>query len=192
MKKILVVGGGGHGRAVAEMLLLLDQEFDLQGFIDDQCPVGMLILGKPVLGSSEQLYQLRNRADWVVVAIGNNQVRQRLCQHALAGGFQLATVRHPAAWVSPSAELGRGAVVMAGAIVGTEAILGEGAIVNSGAIIDHHGRLDEFAHLGVGVNLAGGVHIGSGAWLQAGCSAGYGVKVPAWSVYEPGHALKGN
>ena len=78
---------------------------------------------------------------------------------------------------------------MAGAVVGTHVTLGKGCIVNANATVDHDAVLEDFAHLGVGVQLAGGVVVGRGAWLQAGCSAGYGVVVSSEAVMKPGTAL---
>lgn len=189
MDKVIVIGAGGHGRAVAEALLL-EGRYTVVGFVDDQGRVGEEIFGLPMLGKVDQLPELRSRAAYALVAIGNNAVRKKLCLSAEEAGFALASVVHPAAIVSPSSQLQRGVAVMAAAVVGTEAVLARGVILNAGAIADHHCRLDEFAHLGVGVHLAGGVRIGANAWLQAGSAAGYGVAVPAESIYPPGSSLK--
>jgi UDP-3-O-[3-hydroxymyristoyl] glucosamine N-acyltransferase len=64
------------------------------------------------------------------VAVGNNAVRDVLMQELVNAGFDIATVIHPWAFVSPSAVVGSGSVVIAGAILGTEVPLGLGSIVN--------------------------------------------------------------
>lgn len=79
---------------------------------------------------------------------------------------------------------------MALAMVGVDAAIGEAAIINANATVDHGATLGEFTHLGVGVQLAGGVQIGARAWLQAGCCAGYQVKVGGGVICAPGRVLR--
>lgn len=190
MQRVLIVGAGGHGQAVAEAFALQGGT-TLVGFLDDAAPVGSLVGGLAVLGSVNTLGTHVALADAVLVAIGNNLVREKLVGQVLQAGFSLATVVHPRAFVSPSAKVGEGSAIMAGALIGTGAQLGLSAIVNCGAVVDHHAVVEDFGHLGVGACMAGGSRLGRGAWMQAGCALGYGVSVPAGQVLAPGMALGG-
>jgi sugar O-acyltransferase (sialic acid O-acetyltransferase NeuD family) len=180
---ILIVGAGGHGRSVAE-LVLTNGDFKLCGFVDDR--VSGAVFGVPMLGRTEDLARLRSIADCAFVAIGNNALRERLHALLLRANFTPVTLIHPAALVSQRAVLGAGTVVMAGAIVGTEAVLGIGVILNSGAVVDHHCRLADYSHLGAGAVMAGGSTLGRRAWVQAGASLGYGVEVNEDAILRPG------
>jgi sugar O-acyltransferase (sialic acid O-acetyltransferase NeuD family) len=186
-KRVIVIGAGGHGRSVAEAILLLGRD-QLAGFVDDGAGTDAKIWRYPVLGTTASLRAHRGSADSVVVAIGNNAVRETLHACVREAGFELFSVIHPTAFVSPSAMLGAGCAVMAGAVVGTEARLGEGVIVNCGATVDHHCKVEAFGHLGVNACMAGGSVLGHGAWIQAGGALGYGVKVPRAVVLAPGEA----
>lgn len=185
--RLLVVGAGGHGRSVAEAAELSGQ-FDVVGFLDDSLAACENVLGLPVLGAVSTMVNFQPAADQVIVAIGNNAVREKLMQQLAAAGFDLATVVHPRAIVSPSAVLGQGSAVMAGAILGTESRLGVGSIVNSGAVVDHHATVEDYGHLGVNASMAGGTVLGRGAWMQAGAALGYGVKVLPGVILAPGEA----
>ena len=182
--RLLVVGAGGHGRSVAEAAELSGQ-FEVVGFLDDSLPTVEPVLGVPVLGPVASTAHHRAAAEQAIVAIGNNAVREKLMQQLAAAGFDLATIVHPRAIVSPRAVLGKGSVVMAGAIVGTEARLGLGSVVNCGAVVDHHAIVEDFGHLGVNASMAGGTVLGRGAWMQAGAALGYGMKVAASEVLLP-------
>lgn len=188
---LLIVGAGGHGRSVAEAVLM-SAEFDLVGFLDDCAfSAGALdadVWGLPVLGAATDFASHVTHASHAVVAIGNNVLRQSLCGQLQAAGFTLVSVVHPRAIVSPRARLGEGVAVMAGAIVGTEAVLGQGAIVNCGAVVDHHAQVHDFGHLGVNACMAGGSVLGALAWMQAGSAIGYGVHLAAGTVLQPGEA----
>jgi sugar O-acyltransferase (sialic acid O-acetyltransferase NeuD family) len=186
--RLLIVGAGGHGRSVAEAVLM-SAEFDLVGFLDDGAfASGGNVWGFPVLGPATDFAAHAMHASHAVVAIGNNALRQKLCTQLQAAGFELARVVHPRAIVSPRAQLGAGVVVMAGAIVGTEAVLGQGAIVNCGGVVDHHAQVHDFGHLGVNACMAGVSVLGALAWMQAGSAIGFGVQLAAGTVLQPGEA----
>lgn len=186
--RLLIVGAGGHGRSVAEAVLMANH-FSLVEFADDGAFArGEAVWDFPVLGPATAFENYASQATHAVVAIGNNVLRQKLFAQLRAAGFALATVVHPKAIVSPRALLGSGVAVMAGAIVGPEATLGQGAIVNCGAVVDHHAQVHEFGHLGVNACMAGGSVLGALAWLQAGSAIGYGVQIEAGTVLEPGDA----
>lgn len=184
--RLLIVGAGGHGRSVAEAALACGT-FTLSGFLDDQATH---VWEFPVLGGTQDVAAWRTVADAAIVAVGNNALRQQLQQRLTQAGFTLATVVHPRAVVSPTANLGVGCAVMAGAIIGTEAKLGRGVIVNSGAVVDHHCVVEDYGHLGVAAAMAGGTQLGAGAWMQAGSALGYGVKVPPGAILPPGSTFK--
>lgn len=188
MKRLLIVGAGGHGRSVAEAAQVAGG-FTVVGFVDDATEARQ-VWAWPVVGAISELPKYRDLADTAIVAIGKNELREKLCDRLQAANFELATIVHPRAVVSPSARIGAGSAIMAGAIVGTEAELGKGTIVNCGAVVDHHCRVENFGHLGVNAAMAGGSILGRGAWMQAGSALGYGVKVAAWAVLEPGQALR--
>lgn len=187
--RLLIVGAGGHGRSVAEAVLMADQ-FSLVGFADDEAFArGDAVLGLPVLGPTTAFASYTHQATHALVAIGNNVIRQKLFAQLQAARFVMASVIHPRAMVSPRAQLGVGVAVMAGAIVGTEAILGQGAIVNCGAVVDHHAQVHDFGHLGANACMAGGSVLGALAWMQAGSAIGYGVQVATGRTLKPGESL---
>lgn len=188
MKRLLIVGAGGHGRSVAEAALA-SGDFDTLGFADDAADNVPQVWGYPVWGTTTDLARYRANADVAIVAMGNNALREKLCEQLLAAEFELATIIHPRAIVSPRAKIGPGTAIMAGAIIGTEAQLGTGVIVNSGAIVDHHAQVHDYGHLGVNACMAGGAILGKGAWIQAGSALGYGVQIAENIVLTPGTAL---
>jgi sugar O-acyltransferase (sialic acid O-acetyltransferase NeuD family) len=188
-RTLLVLGAGGHGKAVAEAALLRG-EWQRVCFVDDRWPALQTCLRLPVLCNLLGLAGVA--ADAAIAAVGNNALRQQWSAHIRACGLELATVIHPRACVSSTAIVGAGSVILAQAVVGVDVQLGEGVIVNAGAVVDHDACLGPYAHLGVGVSLAGGVQVGAQAWLQAGCSAGYAVVVADAVVCGPGQSLSAN
>ncbi len=189
LRTLLVLGAGGHGKAVAEAALL-SGEWQRVCFLDDRWPQLEVVCGIDVIGDLDSLLEPGLSVAGGIAAVGNNSLREAWVERIKAAGIEVVSIVHPRAWISPSAHIGQGVAALAMAVIGTDARLGRGAIVNAGAVVDHDVCIGDFAHLGVGVNLAGGVHVGASAWLQAGCNAGYGVSVASGDVVAPGTALQ--
>lgn len=190
-RTLLVLGAGGHGKAVAEAALL-SGEWQQVRFVDDRWPLLSESYGLPVVANIATLAGVAGEADAAIPAVGNNALREQWLSEIRSTGLSVATVTHPLACISPSARIGEGTAVMALAMVGVDVHIGVGAIINANATVDHDASLGDFAHLGVGVQIAGGVQIGSRTWLQAGCCAGYNVVVPDGAIMPPGQILEVN
>lgn len=187
-RTLLILGAGGHGRAVAEAALL-SKQWESIVFADDCWPTVLEVSGFPVISDIAGIGSLTIPLGGAIAAVGNNALREQWTQEIIKAGFPLMTVVHPSACVSLSASIGQGTAIMAMSMIGVNVVIGEGAIVNANSTVDHDATLGDFAHLGVGVQLAGGVRVGHRAWLQAGCCAGYHVDVADGSVVLPGTAL---
>ncbi len=187
-RTLLVLGAGGHGKAVAEAALL-SGDWQRVLFVDDRWPELRESFGLPVVANLAGLASMVGQVEGGIAAVGNNALREQWLAAIRSVGLPVATVIHPRACVSTSARIGEGTAIMAMAMVGVDVQIGEGAIVNAGAVVDHDACLEDLVHLGVGVNIAGGVRVGACAWLQAGCCAGYRVVVADGALYAPGTAL---
>ena len=186
--RLLILGAGGHGKAVAEAAILSGSWKEV-AFIDDRWPDLQHVFGLPILSNIEGLSTLGPQWTHGIPAVGHNIIRQKWLQIISDIGLQLVTVIHPSACVSPTANIGLGTTIMALAMVGVDVQIGRGSIINAHCAVDHDVILGEFSHLGVGVHLAGGVQIGSSAWLQAGSCAGYRVIVDDGEIFKPGSVL---
>src|SRR6185369_9106388 len=108
------------------------------------------------------------RINRAVIALGDNTLRKKFADHARSLGMRLPVLIHPHAYVSPTAKIGDGTVVMAGAIVSTHVTMGEMCIVNTRASIDHDCLLGDYVHIAPGVTLAGNVTVGNGTLMGVG------------------------
>lgn len=162
---VIVIGAGGHTHPVLELLDALGVEVaGLADFSLEAAPV----LGRRVIVTLDELATLPARGvRAAVVAIGGNAARLTRGDQAKAAGLALPVIIHPAAIVSPSAEIGEGAQVMARGFIGPKAMLGRLALVNTGAIVEHECVVGEAAHVAPGAVLAGGVRIGRLAMIGA-------------------------
>lgn len=169
MTQVVIIGAGGHGRVVLDVLRAAGQ-LEPVGFVDaDTRLAGTTVGGLPVLGPTNVLPKLRQqRVRQAIIAIGDNRTRHRYAALLESEGFALASAIHPTAFVSPTATLGKNVVVGPQASVITEARIGDGAIVNTGAIVEHECEVGQAVHVAPGAVLAGRVRVGPFAFIGIG------------------------
>jgi UDP-perosamine 4-acetyltransferase len=165
---VLILGAGGHGKVVLDILLAAG-EHRVIGFIDaDRSLAGTSVGGVTVLGAPNLLPKLRSKAKGAIVAIGDNHTRRSYAAMVREHGYELINAIHPSAVVSPTARVGKNVTICAGACVCVEATLGDSVIVNTGAVIDHECDVAEAVHVCPGALLAGRVRVGAGAIIGMG------------------------
>jgi UDP-perosamine 4-acetyltransferase len=175
---ILILGAGGHGRAVCEAAR--DAGLSPRGFLDARAPLPDM-LGLPVLGDEEA-----HDGGPLLIALGGNALR-------LAAAARLAcplpVLLHPSVIRAGSAEVAEGAVVMPRAVLGALARIGRLALINTGAIIEHDVMVEEGAHIGPGAVLCGGVRIGARALVGAAAVVAPNLSIGADAVVGAGAAV---
>lgn len=175
-----VIGAGGHAKVIVELAHAAGR--NIAGIYDDQFEEHPGVLDYTVTGP---IASFPDTPDvHAIIAVGSNCFRQvidRRLQHVT-----WATLVHPFSWVSPSARLGPGTVVMAGVVVQAQATLGRHVIANTGCSIGHDCAVGDYVHLAPGSRLTGGVHLGEGSFLGTEASAIPGVTVGEWSIVGAG------
>lgn len=191
---IVGVGAGGHARCVIDALRsVLGAHRPIELFDDDEGRHGSVVLGLPVVGALTPLRLAAavaaGHAAFVGVGgAGDTRPRRALYDYLVAAGFDVPSVVHRSAIVSPSATIERSAQVLAGAVVNAQAQVGANALVNAGVVIGHdvvvgrHTHVASGAVVGGGATIGEGAHIGSGATILEGRTVGMGALVGSGAV----------
>jgi UDP-perosamine 4-acetyltransferase len=193
--RIVGLGAGGHAKILIE-LLASEGRYALVGLTEfDRTRWGGTLMGYPILGGDGELPRLRSEGvDAAFIGVGavssaGTRVRERLFREAAALGFELPSLVHDRAIVSPSARLAPGSVVMGGAVVNAAADVGVNVTIYSGALVEHDCVIGAHAHVSPGAQLAGAVRLGEGAFVGIGASIIQGIRVGAWATIGAGAAV---
>jgi sugar O-acyltransferase (sialic acid O-acetyltransferase NeuD family) len=199
--RVILVGAGGHAKALLEALELSGAE--VLGFVAPS-EEGSRLGDVKYLGTDADLAQFDTSTVELVNGIGSVSslaAREKVFSKLTSAGFKFASIVHSRAHVSPSARLGAGSQILVGAIVGAGVTIGINAIINSGAIVEHDSSIGDHTHVSPGAVIAGDVtvgsssHVGLGARIIQGIAVGEQAVVGAGAVVisdvEPGKTVVG-
>jgi UDP-N-acetylbacillosamine N-acetyltransferase len=154
VEQLVIYGAWYFGRVISEAAEAMG--WDVLGYVDPDPPDGVTTLGTVPPGAV------------VFVAIGNNSVRAGVNASLLEHGRDLATIVHPSASVSPSAQLGPGSYVAELAAVRTNAAVGEGVVLQAGSVVSHDCNIAAYASFGPNSAAASKVTVGKRTVVGAG------------------------
>jgi sugar O-acyltransferase (sialic acid O-acetyltransferase NeuD family) len=179
-QKLVVYGGGGHGKSVIDTIRS-QAIYEIHGVIDDGLGIGDHVLDVKVLGGSETLPKLYQQgigqAVNAVGGIGDMKSRIDVFQLIADNNFTCPSVIHASAVVEPSAIISPGVQVFPQAYVGSDASIGFGVIINTSAVISHDCSLADYVNISPGSILAGGVEIGYGTLIGMGVTINLNVSI---------------
>jgi len=179
---LLILGAGGHATVVLETAKELNL-YKRFGFLDDLLNNNnsekLLKNSYPLLGEISDYKKKNLLMDYkdAFVAIGEPHKRLKLISELKRNSFKVPNLIHPSAYVSKSAFIGEGSVIMANAVVQSNVKIGNGVIVNTSAIVDHDTSLSDGVHICPGVNLAGEIKVGYCSWIGIGSSVIQGITI---------------
>ena len=188
-KPVIILGGGGHAKVLADTLLQTGHK--IIGFTDPD-KQACLFNGIPHLGADASV--LDHNPDHILLvnglgSVGDNSARQALFSKFTAMSYRFARVTHPSAIVSQiDVETGQGCQILAGAVVNPGTRLGDNVLINSRAVVEHDCDIGHHVHISPGAVVCGncrigeGSHIGAGAVIIQGINIGHGTIIAAGSV----------
>ena len=155
---------GGHAKSIYDIV----KEKDIYFF--DQTKKIFKVNNRKfkVMGNHEAMMKYKKKITEVIVAIGNNKIREKYYKFLKKNQFKLTTLIHPKSYSSFGSKIGEGSVVMQGSLINTDSVIGNNCIINSNASIDHDCIIRDHTHICPGVIIAGNVKIGKNCWIGLG------------------------
>lgn len=160
---LLILGAGGHGKVVKEVAEATDR-YNRIDFIDDSYDGS----NPHVIGKLSDYKRFTSRFTHAFVAIGNSAIRNQWQVRLTTFRFSIPVLIHPDAYISPSAVIDEGTVVMPKAVVQSNVKIGIGCIISAGAIIDHDAVVGDYCHVNVRAVVAAASRVPNGMKIDYG------------------------
>ena len=157
--RLVILGAGGYGRVIAD-LARQSQRFDEIIFLDDHNgnAAGVCDTFSAYIDSDTEFYP----------AFGNNEIRMRWLKKLKDADVSVCSLIHASAYVSPTAKIGNGTMVLPHACIGTDAAVGEGCIINMHAVVDHDCVIENGVHVCLGAIVKSAKTVRENTKVEAG------------------------
>jgi sugar O-acyltransferase (sialic acid O-acetyltransferase NeuD family) len=174
-EKLILIGGSGHCKSCIDVIQA-EGRFDIAGIVENpnyregNAPFpgndnpGYQVSGYQVIGTDDDLPELIREYKNALITVGqirNADIRIRLFNLVRSLGGVLPVIISPNAYVSRSALIGAGTIVMHHAIVNAEARIGVNCILNSGSLVEHETAVGDHCHISTYAVLNGQCRVGN-------------------------------
>lgn len=186
--EIMLVGGGGHCRAIID-ILEASKQWNIVGIVDPNYPLGESAYGYRILGNDSDLNRLIPFYCNAIISVGqlkSSKIRNLLYSNLKSLKANLPVIISPYARVSSHISIDEGTVIHHNAVVNFGVKIGKCAIVNTGAVIEHDVTIGDFCHVSTGVLLNGSVSVGNNVFIGSGAIINQGIKIASGSVIGSG------
>jgi len=185
---IIIIGCGGHAKSVID-LLKTNGQFIIKGLIGKKNELGKEVLGYKVIGTNDDLEQIRDKVSNAVIGIGQIKkvdLRENILQLLKKFNYETPKIISKFSYVSNFSSIGEGTCIGHHAIVNAGAKIGKFCILNSKCLVEHDSLVGDFCHLSTGVLINGDVNIGEKSFIGSGAIVREGIKLPSSSIIGAG------
>ena len=177
MKKIIIIGCGGHTKSCIE-IIEQSKEFKIYGLV---CEKKIKQFDKyKILGNDNSLDIIKRKCRNALIGIGqikSYRLREKLFKILKKKGFKLPIIFAKNSYVSKLSRVGEGTIIMHNVFINRNVSIGKNTIINTGAIIEHDVSIGSIFHISTGAIINGGVKINDGSFVGSGSVVNQGVNI---------------
>jgi sugar O-acyltransferase (sialic acid O-acetyltransferase NeuD family) len=122
-------------------------------------------LSYPVLGTAQDVAQIRGAVLHFTCGIGDNRIREKEAKVAEGLGWLPATLIHPSSRIASNAIVGPGTSIAAFAVVGPYVRIGAHVMINTHVSVGHESIMGDFSQACPGSRITGKCVVGRSALL---------------------------
>ena len=183
-RQLIILGTGVHGAEMAEIVdrvNAVEPTWELLGYVrpSGEAPAhpGGVLNANPILGAVDVL---SDHPDACLVPDNGFPADAKLPAE------RLVSLIDPSAFVSRTAQLGRGCVVYPGCYVGLNAKLGDRVFMLSGCTVNHDDVIEDRVVMASRATLAGVVHVEEDCYLGQACAVRQHLRIGRGSLIGMG------
>lgn len=193
MKKLYLLGGGGHCRSAIDVIEL-EAKYAIAGIFDLKENIGKTVFNYLIIDEDKNLQKYINSENYFLITIGqikNPTPRIKAFEVLQKLGANFATIISPLAHVSKHSIIADGSIVMHHSIINAGSRIGKNCIINTKALIEHDVIVNDHCHCSTASIVNGGCIIEANSFIGSNTVLKEGVRVPISSVIGAGRFYNG-
>lgn len=192
MKKLALVGVGGHGDAICPYIDTT--KYELIGYFDDKNITTHNDL--PVIGCTTEVvgYLDSGKIDSVFIAIGDNKARKKIFDLIAKNHYdKLINIIAPTATIlNPELVKGKGIFIGHQAFIGALVEVGDNVILNTKCIVEHNSSVKPHCNVAPAAVVLGSVCLHDGAYVGASSTIKQLLHINDWATIGAGAVVVKN
>lgn len=168
MKHLLIIGAGGFGREVYNMLpdsIGYGTDFRVKGFLDDKTDALQGMEGYPQIIDSVEHY-VPQEDDVFICALGDAHRKRHCAEIILGKGGKFINIIHNTASIGRNTQIGLGCIITDNVGISCDITIGDFVTFLSYTIIGHDARIGNYCHLGCRSFMGGYSVLGDTTTIQ--------------------------
>ncbi len=165
--KILLIGGGGHCKAVIDVIEA-ENKYRIAGIIDVPEKFGQKILNYEIIGNDEDIPNFAKQYKYFFITTGHiktPELRIKLFETVKNAGGQFPAIISPNAYISKHSKIGEGTIIMHNVVINADTVIGENCIINNKALIEHDCKIGNNCHISTAAVVNGTCKIENNCFL---------------------------
>lgn len=184
MKKLILIGAGGHAKSVADSIN--KSEYELCGFIDSNKKGTHM--GLPIWGT--ELDDIPNYEEYCYfVSIGDVGYRKLWFDRLRERRLSIINIIDSSAIISASAKMGIGNFIGKMAVINADAEIGNNNVINTKALIEHECKVGDHNHLSTNSVINGNVIVGNSVFLGSSSVCNGQLKIGSNAIIGSGSVI---
>jgi sugar O-acyltransferase (sialic acid O-acetyltransferase NeuD family) len=193
-ENIILIGAGGHALSCIDVIEQ-ENKYNIHGLVGLKDEVGKKISGYDVIATQDELVNLSKDFRYAFITIGqikNVKLRIDLYESVFNTGFKIPSIISPQSYISRTAQIGSGTIIMNGVIINSDVRIGNNCIINSKALIEHGTQVADHCHISTGAILNGDCIVESKSFVGSGAIVKHGITIKAGSFVNMGKIITKN
>lgn len=179
MKKLILIGGGGHCKSCIDVI---EQEgkYKIIGILDLPDKVGQKVLGYEIIGIDDDIEKyVKQEYDFLITVgqIKTVNLRKSIFEKLVKLNANFATVISPNAYVSKHARIGIGTIIMSGAFLNAGVNVGNNCIINTNALLEHDVKIGNHCHISTSSVINGDCVVGDYSFIGSNVTVVQGIEL---------------
>ena len=193
MKKIIIVGAGGHSKTCIEVVES-SKNYKIIGFIDNKAKLRGIFKNFKIFNEKNlnALLKITRNAHIGVGQIKSAKPRVQLFEKYKKKGFKFPVLIHSSAYISKYSSVDEGTLVGINSIINANCIIGYNTIINNKSLIEHDSIIGNNCHISTGAIINGNCLIGDNTFIGSGSVISNNISIGKNCVIGSGNIVKKN
>ena len=191
MKKLILIGAGGHCLSCIEVIEN-QNKFKIVGVIDSKKNKNIKY---SLIGNDTKLNVLRKKFNYAFVSLGQIKtasLRKKIFIKIEKLNYIIPKIVSKYSYISKETKIDKGTIIMNNVVCNAYSSIGKNCIVNTSSIIEHGVAIGNHCHISTGAILNGDTKVGDGTFIGSNAIIKEGVIIGKNCIIGAGAVLKKN